>query len=303
MVAIVYTALLCAVPGTSMFVGSVVAFYLLTHQSSKILSITQHFSAGILIAAIGAELIPKLADTSTGLLGTFCITLGFFGGVALMLGLESIMDEQEDEEGEKIGARGLLHESLQTSSSNDDSRGKRLWKSKVSKVVTKMKVIRALSPQVIKVRPIPWKVTIPIYIDSLVDGLLIGIVMVASAHAGYIMALATTIEMGFLGITFGATVKACGGKRWPVAALAPVFLVIGGLLGAACADALHSRSLWWHCGLRGVSIVVPCDARAAQRGSRQHGRRGLAAERVCLYRLLLDYPLRTHFSGRVSLRL
>jgi len=55
------------------------------------------------------------------------------------------------------------------------------------------------------------------------------------------MSLATTIEMGFLGITFGAILKTCGAKKWPAAASAPILLVLGGIAGAVFAGALKSN--------------------------------------------------------------
>merc|ERR1719265_122032 len=42
--------------------------------------------------------------------------------------------------------------------------------------------------------PVPYASAIPIYVDSSIDVLLIGIIVAASFHAGAIMALATTIE-------------------------------------------------------------------------------------------------------------
>merc|ERR1712070_594241 len=51
---------------------------------------------------------------------------------------------------------------------------------------------------------IPWSQVAAIAIDGLVDGLLIGLAYVASTSAGLSMAIATCIEMGFLGLSFSA---------------------------------------------------------------------------------------------------
>merc|ERR1712048_934889 len=77
-------------------------------------------------------------------------------------------------------------------------------------------------------------------VDSGVDGLLIGICCVASLQGGAIMATATSIEMFFLGVTFGAMVRKCGAKRWAVTLLAPLLLIAAGFVGASAADALAS---------------------------------------------------------------
>merc|ERR1719313_2828340 len=91
------------------------------------------------------------------------------------------------------------------------------------------------------VQSVPWGTVVPIFIDSWMDGLLIGVVLLVSTHAAGIMALATTFEMGFLGISFGALLKPCGWKKWPVALLAPTMLVTGGIAGACFADMLNSN--------------------------------------------------------------
>eukprot|EP00658_Telonema_sp_P-2_P024100 TRINITY_DN19667_c0_g2_i1.p1 TRINITY_DN19667_c0_g2~~TRINITY_DN19667_c0_g2_i1.p1 ORF type:complete len:176 (+),score=58.99 TRINITY_DN19667_c0_g2_i1:127-654(+) len=44
-------------------------------------------------------------------------------------------------------------------------------------------------------------------VDAMVDGLLIGLSYIASHTAGISMAIATCIEMGFLGVSFSNTVK------------------------------------------------------------------------------------------------
>jgi len=88
---------------------------------------------------------------------------------------------------------------------------------------------------------VPWGVAVPIYIDSGVDGLLIGICVVASYQGGAIMATATSIEMFFLGVTLGAMIRKCGPKRWAVGLLAPLILLAAGTVGAVFADALSSH--------------------------------------------------------------
>ena len=89
-----------------------------------------------------------------------------------------------------------------------------------------------------RIERVPWRTAVPIYIDSAVDGLLVGIVAVASIQGGAVMAAATGIEMMFLGLTFGAMVRRCGGKRWAIAIVAPLCLIIAGVIGALAADAL-----------------------------------------------------------------
>jgi len=78
-----------------------------------------------------------------------------------------------------------------------------------------------------------------VYIDSLVDGLLVGLTLITGKSAGMYMAVAMAVEMGFLGLTFAA---ACSGqpKRKAVIAVVagPVCLMLGSAVGGMVANAL-----------------------------------------------------------------
>eukprot|EP00746_Dinoflagellata_sp_MGD_P140314 gnl/MRDRNA2_/MRDRNA2_73583_c0_seq1.p1 gnl/MRDRNA2_/MRDRNA2_73583_c0~~gnl/MRDRNA2_/MRDRNA2_73583_c0_seq1.p1 ORF type:complete len:285 (-),score=48.10 gnl/MRDRNA2_/MRDRNA2_73583_c0_seq1:130-984(-) len=202
---------LCVFPASSMFMGSLVAFNLIPSQNKKLLAATQFFSAGILIAALGVKLLPQMLNCTTGLLGSACILIGGCAGFALMISLENIMDEDGHDEGHDL----------------EDSKTESLLDCENISKSGRM--------------PVPWRLAVPIFVDSWMDGLLIGVVLLASTHAAGIMAFATTIEMGFLGISFGALLRPCGWKKWPVALLAPTMLVIGGLAGVCFAAMLNAN--------------------------------------------------------------
>lgn len=203
-------AQLCAVPALCMFMGSVVAFKTVALQNKLLLAIMQFFTAGILIAALGMKLIPKLLENCSGILGSLCILAGFSSAFALMLGLEVFVGDDDDSQDIEYGRKELL---IVDTKARDASTLKKL----------------------------PWGVIAPICIDSWMDGLLIGVVLMASAHAARIMVLATSIEMGFLGITFGALLKPCGWKKWPSALLAPAILIVGGAAGCGFAGMLDTN--------------------------------------------------------------
>jgi zinc transporter ZupT len=196
-----------------MFMGSLLAFNFISSEDTKLMTATQLFSAGILIAALGVKLAPQMLNSSTGLLGSACIFAGGFAGIAMMVCLERIadaedVDDHDDYENMEDGKIELLVGEHNTNT---------------------------------KRKPVPWRLAIPIFVDSWMDGLLIGVVLLVSHHAAGIMALATTFEMGFLGISFGALLKPCGWKKWPVALLAPTMLVSGGIAGVCVADTLNSN--------------------------------------------------------------
>jgi len=52
------------------------------------------------------------------------------------------------------------------------------------------------------VSPMPWGLVLAVLIDSIVDGMLIGLAGSVSLQSGWLMAIATAIEMGFLGFSF-----------------------------------------------------------------------------------------------------
>merc|ERR1712150_268489 len=151
--------------------------------------------------------------------GSVSICIGFAAGCALMLSLEAFMDDDDDEDDKK---EQLVGPGLKR-------------KSTITKLMTGLDLSREVT------KPVPWSSAVPILVDSWMDGLLIGVVLMVSTHAAAIMALATTIEMGFLGITYGAMLKPCGQKKWPLAVAAPLLLVAGGLAGAAFADMLNAN--------------------------------------------------------------
>eukprot|EP00670_Eutreptiella_braarudii_P028382 CAMPEP_0174382930 /NCGR_PEP_ID=MMETSP0811_2-20130205/124899_1 /TAXON_ID=73025 ORGANISM="Eutreptiella gymnastica-like, Strain CCMP1594" /NCGR_SAMPLE_ID=MMETSP0811_2 /ASSEMBLY_ACC=CAM_ASM_000667 /LENGTH=465 /DNA_ID=CAMNT_0015536351 /DNA_START=69 /DNA_END=1466 /DNA_ORIENTATION=- len=81
---------------------------------------------------------------------------------------------------------------------------------------------------------IPWSNVAATCIDAAVDGLLIGLAYSANATAGLSMAIATSIEMGFLGLSFSAQIKASASSSAQhvlICAMPPSVLFGGGVLG------------------------------------------------------------------------
>jgi ZIP family zinc transporter len=248
--------LLCTAPAVSMFLGSACAFKGLAGDNRRLLSSVQYFCAGILFAAIGSELMPKLMSKDSGIQGTIAITVGFCLGIALMLGLGHLTegDEKQQHVFEDSKQESLLPKSsssppVKTAINEDgETQGNANLKRKgntgsmVADMLLQASGMVACGEQ----KQIKYKCALPIYVDSMVDGLLIGIVLTASTQAGAIMTLATTFEMGFLGLAFGAMLKPCGFKRWPAAALAPCILVIGGITGVYSAYGLAASPALFH---------------------------------------------------------
>eukprot|EP00931_Biecheleriopsis_adriatica_P104971 TRINITY_DN79577_c0_g1_i1.p1 TRINITY_DN79577_c0_g1~~TRINITY_DN79577_c0_g1_i1.p1 ORF type:complete len:401 (-),score=60.50 TRINITY_DN79577_c0_g1_i1:26-1228(-) len=90
----------------------------------------------------------------------------------------------------------------------------------------------------------PWALVGSVTADGGVDGLLIGLAYAASSGAGWAMSIATCIEMGFLGLSYCATIS--NGTRSPLkraflVLLPPLALVVTGLIGTQIGDALRDH--------------------------------------------------------------
>ncbi len=55
-----------------------------------------------------------------------------------------------------------------------------------------------------RIPPFPADFALAVYIDSMLDGLLVGLTLITGKSAGLYMAVAMAFEMGFLGLTFAA---------------------------------------------------------------------------------------------------
>eukprot|EP01052_Picozoa_sp_SAG31_P030426 SAG31_NODE_3119_length_4656_cov_3.057055_5_plen_239_part_00 len=87
---------------------------------------------------------------------------------------------------------------------------------------------------------VPWGIVVAVTVDGGVDGFLIGLAFIAKPEAGILMALATCLEMGFLGISYSATLgNALAAHRQLHAALAlvpPLVLVLAAALPGLFGD-------------------------------------------------------------------
>lgn len=110
---------------------------------------------------------------------------------------------------------------------------------------------------VAKESKIPWALVGSVVADGGIDGLLIGLAYAASPGAGRAMSIATCIEMGFLGLSFSASIcnaTQAAMMRAVLVLLPPAALIICGLLGAEMGDALESNPSVF-AGFIGFSVV------------------------------------------------
>jgi len=242
---------LALIVGAFMLLGSVLVFKAVWRPSKQVLSATQYFCSGILIAVVGQELLPDLEKAAEGASGTSAIVAGFLAGVFFMYGVEYLSSGDEA----LSDSTGTAHASGVTTMSSNPRAASYLgaanpnsqsqppsWLGRQSS--NSFKVLSHIEPPVatsfsFQRRRVPWGLALPIYVHSFMDGSLIGVLSVTSSRSALLLAAATTVEMWFLGITFGALVMHCGWIKWLLAGLPPLVLVSSGAVGALCAEFLR----------------------------------------------------------------
>jgi len=113
-------------------------------------------------------------------------------------------------------------------------------------------------PSAVFKETIPWALVFAVSVDSAVDGFLIGLAYSAAASAGWCMSIATAIEMGFLGLSFAATLRnsiRSVAKRACLAVLPPVILSISGLIGCVIGDQVKDNQVLFT-GFIAFSVVA-----------------------------------------------
>lgn len=173
--------------GVTILGGVIAAFRTI---STRTRGIVQHFTAGVVFAALAGEAIPDVVHRHA-LIPT---VIGFICGVALMVGIARITGD--DDETVESG--------------------------------------------------VPWGLLIPLGVDALLDGLVIGIGLTAGVAVGTLIAVALSFEMFFLGLTTAATLREGGrSSRWVIAITtgAALLIGVGAVLGLTLLSGLSSNVL------------------------------------------------------------
>jgi len=90
---------------------------------------------------------------------------------------------------------------------------------------------------------VPWGLVVAVVVDSMVDGMLIGLAGSVAIESGWLMAMATAIEMGFLGYSFACsltkTVQRC--KAVAILALPPLTMLTASTVAFAGASDVEGQ--------------------------------------------------------------
>ena len=174
-----------AIPASVMFIGSAFAIYSPRQPSKNVIHAVQHLAAGILLCAISSELIPTIAEAK-GTENLIGIIVGFTVGAIVMTALPWLLEETDkgEESHHKLhddiegGVNSKVSEKLCKSASANGMTGTVFLRRMKSKV---FHMLEGIQDKGISVgdnnpcEPFPAVFAIAVYIDSAMDGLLVGI--------------------------------------------------------------------------------------------------------------------------------
>eukprot|EP00301_Raphidiophrys_heterophryoidea_P000528 c10265_g1_i1.p1 GENE.c10265_g1_i1~~c10265_g1_i1.p1 ORF type:complete len:369 (+),score=97.94 c10265_g1_i1:108-1109(+) len=240
----------------------------------KLTSGFQHLAAGIVIAAVALELLPVLtAKEATGTSHYVALIAGFSLGVFGLLGLsyvldkyfpslDDLLDDHQDQDHEHIHrstavagtltatntqpVAGVEQKVLQTQPSSTEP-------DNAIEMGQITHLSRARSPSQPSTIPhlhqhlqkpnsaTPWTLLVPIAIDAIVDGMLIGISYQAGIGGGIVMTAATSIEMCFVGISLSIAYSKNNVGKWRarfLCATLPFLIPLASMMGYAMLSGL-----------------------------------------------------------------
>lgn len=103
---------------------------------------------------------------------------------------------------------------------------------------------------------VPWGLIVAVVVDAVIDGMLIGLAGSVAYTSGMLMALATAIEMGFLGYSFACSLTKSVQRCTSVIVLGlPPLAMLGAAAGAA-AGATYVEHMAAFCGLVAFALVA-----------------------------------------------
>lgn len=89
---------------------------------------------------------------------------------------------------------------------------------------------------------VPWGLVVAVVIDSIIDGMLIGLAGAVDTKSGWLMATATTFEMGFLGYAFACSILKAAARPYTAVAilgLPPVSMLVSAAVACLTAGRME----------------------------------------------------------------
>lgn len=146
--------------------------------SAQWTSYFQHFAAGVVLAALGTELLSEVMRRHEAL----ATAIGFGVGIAVMLGIREVAEKF----GGGHGHGPKSDDAQEPHAAHDHDRDEPTDHAKAEKRRSNLGLVLSVG------------------VDLLVDGLLIGLGFAAGDHMGVLLTLALTIEVAFLALSTAA---------------------------------------------------------------------------------------------------
>ncbi|QQS33465.1 MAG: ZIP family metal transporter [Acidobacteriota bacterium] len=189
------------IPASAVLVGGIIAVF--WKPGATIRSLVQHFAAGLVFAAVAAEILPDIMHQRDPL----AMVVGFTLGIGLMLAVKYFAEGsgKKANGASKRPAKSESKQQSQTESSEEAEKGE---------------------------NESPTSLLVTIGIDLLIDGLLIGIAFTASSKQGFLLTFALAFEVFFLGLSASVALSKAGKSRTVMvgAAVGLALLLLGGVV-------------------------------------------------------------------------
>jgi len=217
------------------------------------------------LSAVALELVPPMV-AAEGTAENVAALVGFFLGVAVLIGLGVLLPEEEEDgehgtdEGTTVpaspaspavaccetvcedGEKGKLKHSrttLRRKSTASFSQQAYIYNRLNTLDHSDAGAVPLLAEEKPKPKAFPASLLFAVTIDACMDGLLIGIASAANETSGELMAIALAVEMGFLGLTLATALAGQPkSKALPAVVAAPALLILAAATGGLFAGAL-----------------------------------------------------------------
>jgi len=215
----------CGLPAAITLLSALSALFITI--SKNVESSLGHFAGGVVLSACANELLPKLSGDDVGIMP---LCGGFMGGMLLMMAVRKFFpedDDDDDDDAKKEGYQGLP-------SPPDTSTG-----------------------------AIPWGTLVPMFIDFVLDGMLIGLSYAASGggggDSGFIIVVSLSVEKITLGSSTTFAMKKKGvssAKALFVVTMLAASLFVGAAFGATVVASLAGTPAFFAAIAFGVASLL-----------------------------------------------
>jgi zinc transporter ZupT len=219
-----------------MIVGGILAFWITVHPN--VIAALQHFASGLLIGAVGIEMVPA-AQAATGL-GMVALAIGFILGFSLLLfvGRYDFAHWKKcykmDEEVPFISAKSTPRSETRQVENEENPDTVTIHTERSLEIVTKTET-NLQEPGLVDSKKIPIGLVFAVVVDASIDGLLIGVNALSGISPGLVTSIGLAIEMGLLGISTCSTLRKTRLSLAKIISLnlaLPFVILIAGLIGA-----------------------------------------------------------------------